>query len=277
MKDSKRPLRNKITPHQFTLEFLGTGTSQGVPEIGCECPICISGDDRDSRLRSSLHVTHDTTHIVVDTGPDFRQQALRAKIPRIDAVFYTHTHADHIMGVDDLRQFNRRQSEAIPIYLPRQFESEFTNTFGYAFEAAPTALYRPELVMHRLDPGDHVTFPGFDVQFVPVMHGEVEIAAFLFTTDQTRVAYVSECKSILPSSMELLKDLDVLIIGAIWNMDNDHPNHLTLNQALAVIDQLGPKQAYITHITHRMGLHQIVDDDLPETVHLSHDGLTLTV
>jgi len=181
------------------------------------------------------------------------------------------------MGVDDLRQFNRKQSEAIPIYLPRRFESEFTNAFGYAFETAPAPLYRPKLVMHRLDPGDQITFSGFNVRFVPVMHGEDEIAAFLFTTDDTRIAYVSECKSISAASMELLKDLDVLIIGAIWNMDKDHPNHLTLNQALDVIDELAPKQAYITHITHRMGLHQMVDDDLPEAVHLGHDGLTLTV
>jgi phosphoribosyl 1,2-cyclic phosphate phosphodiesterase len=182
-----------------------------------------------------------------------------------------------MMGVDDLRQFNRLQDETIPIYLPRAFESEFMGAFGYTFKEAPAPLYRPKLSMSLIDPGEVVTFDGLNVRFVPVMHGSDEIAAYLFSTSHMRMAYVSECKSITLGAMEMLQNLDVLIIGAIWDMDKEHPNHLTLAQALDLIDQLSPVTSYVTHVTHLMGLHTVVSKDLPPSVHLAYDGLTLAI
>ena len=275
----RRGARDRLASnsHRLTIEFLGTGTSQGVPEIGCECSVCVSGDSRDARLRSSLLVSHGDTSVVIDTGPDFRQQALRAGIPRIDAVLYTHTHADHIMGVDDLRQFNRKQAEEIPIYLPRQFEDDFLSAFGYAFVSAPPPLYRPKLSMHLIDPFESISFPGFEVQSIPVMHGQDEISAYVISRDGQRLAYVSECKTISAKSRQLLEGVDVLILGAIWQRSKDHPNHLTLEQALSLVDQLSPKTCYVTHVTHLMGLHQVVNDQLPPHVKLAYDGLQLTL
>jgi phosphoribosyl 1,2-cyclic phosphate phosphodiesterase len=254
-----------MSPSKVT--FLGTGTSQGIPMIACNCSVCQSTDERDKRLRVSIHVEIGGKSFIIDTGPDFRQQVLRAGIKRLDAVLYTHEHKDHTAGMDDVRGFNFHQQSAIPLYARAQVIAQLKQEFAYAFgdNKYPGV---PEIDVYEID-GQPFTLQGIDIQPVFVKHYYLDVLGFRFGS----FAYVTDANSIAPEEQDKLRDLDVLVINALRK--TSHISHYTLAEALDLIADLKPKKAYITHISHQMGLHAEVNKELPPNVSLAHDGLVL--
>lgn len=247
--------------------FLGTGTSTGVPVIGCDCDTCRSRDPRDKRLRTSILVRANDTTLLVDTSPDLRAQVLAAGVRRIDAVLFTHEHADHTAGLDELRSFNELQQQHIPVFAAPRTAAELRQRFSYAFQDLfPFYGAKPDLTLHEIDgPFD----AGIEVTPVPVLHGRLPIIGFRFGP----VGYVTDVKTIPPASMELLRGLDVLIINALRH--EPHFAHLNLDEATALIDELHPRQTYLTHVSHDMGRQAGMDSHLPAAVHIAYDGLTI--
>ena len=250
------------------LQFLGTGTSQGVPVIGCDCEVCKSSDPKDSRLRCSVLIRQGQSTIVIDTSPDFRQQMLRAGNRQLDAVLITHEHNDHIAGLDDIRPYNFMQWKDMPVYaMPRVCEA-LQSRYPYIFTAerypgAPMVSLLPIQSDQPIHVGD------LRIQPVELQHGGLPILGFRIG----RIAYLTDMKTIRASEVDKLKDLDVLIVNALHH--REHHSHLNLEQALEFVRQIGPDKAYLTHIAHSMGLHRQVEADLPEGVHLAYDGLSI--
>jgi len=257
------------------LTFMGTGTSMGVPTLGCTCAVCTSSDPRDRRLRPSIllrwHQAGRERVVVVDTGPDFREQALRAGLARIDAVFYTHGHADHIMGMDDLRPFSftaEKEGGPIPLYASTDTAAVLTRVFDYTF--SPEATY-PTRARVRLEPlKENTTVHGIEILRVPVTHGKMQISGFRFG----RTAYLTDCSVIPESTFPLLEGLDTVILTALRH--DPHPSHATVDQAIAWAERIGAKQTWFTHIAHELG-HAATNRSLPEGVALAYDGLTFPV
>lgn len=246
------------------LLFLGTGTSVGVPMIGCRCRVCLSTDPRNKRSRASVLIRDGQTTVVIDTTPEFRTQALRFGIDRLDAVLYTHPHADHIFGFDDLRAFTMVHGTPVPIFGQRDTLAELRRIFRYAFHSAQSGSSKPEVVLHEVDG----PFAAAGLRFTPVRvwHGQMPVTGYRIGN----VAYVTDVSRIPDESMALLQGLEVLVLGAL--RFRPHPNHMTIDEALAVVDELKPRKAYFTHISHEID-HAAVDDLLPPHVHLAYDGL----
>lgn len=247
--------------------FLGTGTSMGVPTLGCDCAVCRSDDPRDRRTRPSVLLRYNGHTVVIDTSPDFRQQALRENIKRVDAVLYTHGHADHILGLDDLRAFNLRQG-TIPLYATEATRETLQKTFFYVFGDATPNSTIPAIEIHRID-GPFELF-GLTVTPLPVLHGEMEVLGFRFG----RAAYVTDFSVIPPNSLEQLKGLDLLVLSAL--RDHPHPNHSTLENSLALVKELRPRRTCFTHMAHDLP-HQATNARLPDEVELACDGLSVEV
>lgn len=245
---------------------LGSGTSHGVPMIGCDCEVCTSADPRDNRSRPSIVVRLETGTILVDTAPELRLQAIAYGLRRVDAVLFTHTHADHTHGLDDLRIYNARQGTALPLYGSPASMDDIRARFDYIF-ANTTQLGGgiPMLDLHAVE--GPFALLGHTIVPVPVLHGALPVYGYRFG----RFAYVTDCSSIPASSMELLRDLDVLILDALRH--RPHPTHFNIEQALDVIAELRPRHAYLTHLTHDI-LHERVSRELPAGVELAYDGLT---
>ena len=247
----------------------------GVPTLGCRCAVCTSPDPRDRRLRPSIllrwHQAGRERVIVVDTGPDFREQALRAGLARIDAVFYTHGHADHIMGMDDLRPFSftsEKEGGPIPLYASTDTAAVLTRVFDYTF--SPEATY-PTRARVRLQPlQENTAVHGIEILRVPVTHGKMQISGFRFG----RTAYLTDCSVIPESTFPLLEGLDTVILTALRH--DPHPSHATVDQALVWAERIGAKQTWFTHIAHELG-HDETNRSLPEGVALAYDGLTFPV
>jgi phosphoribosyl 1,2-cyclic phosphate phosphodiesterase len=254
-----------------TFLFLGTGTSHGVPMIGCDCDVCRSADPRDNRLRPSIYVECDNgQRLLVDTTPDFRQQALRHDIRRVDAVLFTHAHADHVLGLDELRRFNHMTRQAVPLYGEPHTLAQIRQTFAYAFNTSAKAGGGvPDLTMHEIGHAPF-TLGGQDIVPVPVRHGTWTILGFRFG----RFAYLTDCNAIPESSMPLLADLDVLVLDALRH--RPHPTHFTVAEAVAVAKAVGAKQTLLTHICHDLG-HEETSAKLPAGVALAYDGLRVTL
>ena len=258
---------------QFT--FLGTGTSMGVPTLGCRCAVCMSLDPHDRRLRPSGMLRWNDAGrervVVIDTGPDFREQALRHGLGRVDAVLYTHSHADHILGLDDLRPLSftvAREGSAIPLFASDETAEVLRRVYDYTF--SPNATY-PTRARVCIEPM-HDRFDVLGIEFVrvPVIHGEMEIAGFRFG----RTAYMTDVSEIPDSSFALLEDLDTLIVSALRH--KPHPSHATLDQAIAWARRVGARQTWFTHIAHDLG-HQATNKTLPSGMALAHDGLSFPV
>jgi phosphoribosyl 1,2-cyclic phosphate phosphodiesterase len=249
---------------------LGSGTSQGVPMIGCACAVCSSSDPRDARLRPSIYVTAPgRARILVDTTPDLRQQALRHRIARVDAVLFTHGHADHILGLDDMRAFNTLQGGAIPAYANREAWDVLKRTFYYAFDGLPRAGGGvPQVEEHEAEGPFHIG--GVRVVPVPLLHGTMPILGFRFG----RFAYLTDCSAIPEASWRLLAGVETLVLGALRH--EPHPTHFTVSEALDVIARLAPARAYLTHMNHDLG-HAATSARLPAGVELAYDGLVLDV
>jgi phosphoribosyl 1,2-cyclic phosphate phosphodiesterase len=248
--------------------FLGTGTSHGVPMIGCDCDVCRSSDPRDNRLRSSIYVeADDGVCLLVDTTPDLRTQALRAGIRRVDAVLFTHSHADHVMGLDEVRRFNMLTKQPMPMYGTRATLADLRRTFGYVFSSgAPRGGGVPDLRLWPLEGA--CCFGTTEVVPVPVQHGAWDVLGFRVG----RFAYLTDCNGIPAASFALLQGVDVLVLDALRH--RPHPTHFSLDQAVAMAYRIGARQTFFTHIAHELG-HAVTCATLPAGMRLAHDGLVL--
>lgn len=259
---------------KLVLTFLGTGTSTGVPEIACTCQTCQSSDSKDQRLRSSVWLQTTQTSILIDTTPDLRQQCLREKIPDVDAVFYTHLHADHFFGLDDLRRYNWIHKKAIDIFLPFFMEPQFKRVFGYTVDQTSTLSSLPIMKLTTTDKQPQ-KYQDLTLTPLPIIHGEEEIRGYLISYKNYRVAYLTDCKEVPNQTLSQLQNLDCLIIGAIWQDRHKHHKHFDLEDALALGELINPKQILFTHISHHMGKHQALAEKLPAHISPAYDGLKL--
>ncbi len=252
------------------ITFLGTGTSQGVPVIACDCEVCRSDDPRDKRLRSSVLIGWEDKQLVIDTGPDFRYQMLRAHVMHLDAILFTHSHKDHIAGLDDVRAFNRKQGTPIDIYADLHVHNALKREFFYAFH--PQAYFGvPQLNLIAID--ETKPFEVFDKEIVPieVMHYKMPVLGFR-TGDFT---YITDAKTISPTSLKKMEGTRILVLNALQK--EEHISHLTLDEAVSLAGKIGAEETYLTHISHNMGLHQSVQQELPKGIFLAHDGLQLEI
>jgi phosphoribosyl 1,2-cyclic phosphate phosphodiesterase len=249
------------------LTFLGTGTSHGIPVIGCKCPVCTSTNPRNNRYRPSIMVEWHGKTLLVDTPPELRLQLLRADVAHVDALIYTHTHADHVFGLDDVRIFNTRERTALPVYGTKQTLENLQRQFFYVFVETPLAGGKPQLDLHEIDPIDQ-TFvaAGLPIQPIPVMHGPTLVLGYRFGN----VAYVTDTNQIPAPSLTLLDGLDVLVLDAL--RERPHPTHFSLSEALAIVEQVQPRRAFFTHICHDLE-HDATNRRLPPGVELAYDGL----
>jgi phosphoribosyl 1,2-cyclic phosphate phosphodiesterase len=251
------------------ITVLGSGTSVGVPSIGCRCAVCTSTDPRDQRLRPSILVQWDGHAVVVDTTPDFRQQALRANISRLDAVLFTHAHADHIMGLDDVRPFNFRQSGRIPIFASEETLGAIQRCFSYIFESKNPESSIPKLDAFPIN-GAAINIQGMEFVPVPVKHGSGDVLGFRFGN----AAYLTDHSEIPEGSLAMLEGLDVLFLDALRY--KPHPTHSTVQRSLEYVELLKPRMTYFTHICHDLG-HERAESMLPPHVRLAYDGLEIVV
>ncbi len=250
--------------------MLGTGTSHGVPMIGCACATCRSTDPRDRRLRPSIYVdVPDRARLLVDTAIDLRQQALAHRITRVDAVLFTHAHADHILGLDDVRSFNTLQGSPIPCYANAEAWAAIRRTFFYVFEGVQQIGGGiPRLIPHEID--GPLTIGGIHIVPVPLWHGSLPILGFRFGN----FSYLTDCNAIPEESWPLIEGTEVLVLDAL--RDEPHETHFTIADALAVVERLGPRLAYFTHMTHDLP-HAATNARLPRGVELAYDGLVLDI
>lgn len=247
---------------------LGSGTSNGVPVIGCACAVCTSDDPRDKRTRPSIVVEALGRRVLVDTTPELRLQLLRERIPWIDAIVYTHEHADHIYGLDDVRMFSMRSKRPVPVYGPARTLTALRRAFAYIFADGPmTGGGRPQLELIEIG-GEPFEPAGIRFEPIEVFHGDTPVNAYRIGA----FAYVTDVSRIDPAAMARLRDLDVLILDAL--RERPHPTHFSVAEAVAVIEELRPGRAYLTHICHDMGQREM-EGRLPANVELAWDGLCL--
>ncbi len=252
------------------MTVLGSGTSQGVPVIGCDCEVCLSEDPQDRRLRTSIYLTYRGTAISIDIGPDFRQQMLVNGISDIDAVLLTHEHDDHVSGLDDIRPINFRLKKNIPLYgLPRVL-SNLRTRYRYVFDDAYDYSGKPRIDLIEINT-DPLCIGSLEIQPVEIMHGNLAILGYRLG----EFAYLTDVKTIDEAWIEKLQGLDVLILNALHR--RTHYSHLNLEEAIDMIGRINPRRTYLTHLSHNMGLAAEVAHELPEGVSLAYDGLKLEI
>ncbi len=249
--------------------FLGTGTSQGVPVINCSCPVCTSLDYRDKRLRSSLLVQNGSQNILIDCGPDFRQQALVQRMKRLDAVIFTHEHKDHVGGLDDIRPFNYQQKSDIPIYASSRVIDHLKLEYPYIFTEYQYPGI-PKIEINQLN-GHPFNVKGIDFTPIQVLHHKLPVLGFRFND----FCYITDANFIEESEKQKIKGCKILVLNAL--QIDPHISHFNLEQAIAMVEELAPERAYFTHISHRLGLHQEISETLPPSIELAYDGLTINI
>jgi phosphoribosyl 1,2-cyclic phosphate phosphodiesterase len=248
------------------ITFLGTGTSVGVPAVGCECVTCLSEDPCDKRLRTSVLIEHLGNNFIIDASTDFRQQALRVGLKRLDAILFTHSHADHCFGLDDTRPIMFRHG-AIPVFATDVTWEGLRRIYAYVFEPAPYPGV-PRIIPHRVE-GEFSLF-GLPVEPLTVIHGRLPVTAYRIG----RFAYVTDCNRIPEDTCARLRGLDMLVIDAL--RFKAHPTHMTLDESLEYVERLRPRRALLTHISHDIK-HSETSGHLPEGVEIAYDGLTVEV
>jgi phosphoribosyl 1,2-cyclic phosphate phosphodiesterase len=254
---------------QGSILVLGSGTSLGVPMVGCRCKVCTSSDPRDRRLRPSVLLRLDDKRILIDTSPDFRYQALHFGIERLDAILYTHSHADHILGLDDVRPYNFLQKEEIPIYTSTETLETIQRIFHYVFDCRPSQSSRPRLQPHTFN-DEPICAAGITIHPIRVEHGQGTAHGFRFGD----CAYLTDHSGIPQESLEKLAGLDVLFLDALRH--NPHPTHSTVEESLRTVEKLKPKRAFFTHISHDL-LHASMEARLPANVQMAYDGLEIPI
>ena len=251
------------------ITFLGTGTSQGVPVIACDCKTCQSDDPRDKRLRTSLLLESEKAIIVFDAGPDFRQQMLREKVTHIDAIVLTHEHKDHIAGMDDVRAFNYKTQDAIDIYAEERVLREIRREYSYVF-AEQQYPGIPKMRLNEINT-ENFSIKGLEIMPVRVMHFRLPILGFRIND----FAYITDANSVPEESKEKLYGVKYLVINALRK--EKHISHFSLYEAIQIIREISPRQAFITHISHQMGLYRDVSKELPPEIRLAFDGLSIEI
>lgn len=251
------------------LTFLGTGTSQGVPVVACQCPVCLSNNPKDKRLRASVMIETESKCLVIDAGPDFRQQMLTHKVHHLNGILLTHEHTDHIFGLDDIRAFNWVQKQPTDIYAEERVQIAIRRIFDYVF-----ASYKypgiPQMHLHLIE---NKPFSIDNLEVIPIrgFHYMLPVFGFRFG----KIAYVTDVNRLENAEIDKLRGLDVLVLNALRK--EDHISHYNLEQALEIIAEVKPEKAYLTHLSHQMGFHDEVQNELPENVFLAYDGLQMTV
>lgn len=248
--------------------FLGTGTSQGVPVIGCNCPVCASLDFRDKRLRSSIHVEIAGKSLVIDTGPDFRAQMLREQISKLDAVIFTHEHKDHTAGLDDIRPFNFMQKKDMPVFATTKVLNQIKREFAYIFEEVKYPGV-PQVKAETISKDEVFEIEGISIQPIEVMHYRLPVLGFRIGD----FTYITDAKTIAPRELEKIKGSKVLVLNALQS--SHHISHFTLDEAIEMVNLIQPEKAYFTHISHKLGIHADVEKQLPDHIRLAFDGLKI--
>ncbi|NVO00049.1 MAG: MBL fold metallo-hydrolase [Geobacteraceae bacterium] len=248
---------------KFTI--LGSGTSTGIPMVGCGCRVCRSTDPKDNRTRTSLLVENNGFHILVDTSTDLRFQALRENIPDIDAVMFTHTHADHIHGIDDLRGFHFIHRNIVPCYASQETLASISSKFSYIFDGHAEYGYHQLLEPHPVDTPFGLF--GIEVTPIPLLHGNMNATGFRFNN----FAYLTDCSTIPESSMDLLEGLEILVIDALRH--TPHPHHFNIDGAISISQKIGAKKTFLTHLTHEISHSE--EGSLPDGVFFAYDGLKI--
>ena len=248
--------------------FLGTGTSQGIPVIACDCSVCTSVDYRDKRTRTSVHVAVDDLSLVIDTGPDFRAQILRERIKHLDAVLFTHEHKDHTAGMDDIRSFNFKQDLDMPVYAQKRVHEQLKKEFGYIFSDQKYPGI-PRVDLHEING----PFKIHDTLITPVevMHYQLPVLGFRIGD----FTYITDAKTIEPAELKKVKGSKVVVLNALQK--SSHISHLTLEEAVELAAQIGAEKTYLTHISHKLGKQHHIEKELPESVELAYDGLVVEV
>ena len=258
----------------FSFQFLGTGTSVGVPMIGCSCQVCSSPDSRDRRSRSAVFVRAGGASFAIDTPPEFRLQCLELRIGSLDAVLLTHAHMDHIAGFDDVRRFNTvNGGRPIPVFAATETIAAMRRTFPYvSAEANPQGLFRPMIEYRGAEKPFYIGEA--KITALPVVHGTIRTNGYLVEAQDRRFAYISDCHEIPAATAELIRGVDALAIDCLRR--RPHPTHMSLEESLAIIDRVGAKRGFLTHLCHDM-LHASLERELPPSVRPAYDGLTVNL
>ncbi len=250
------------------ITFLGTGTSQGVPLLACNCDVCSSTDERDKRLRSSILVQVNGLNLVIDSGPDFRQQMLRTGIRQLDALIFTHSHKDHIAGMDDIRGFNFVMQKAVDVYCTEQVVEQMKREFYYIFDEFKYPGI-PEIDIHLIDKNRNFAVGDFEIKPIEVMHYKLPVLGFRFD----KFVYITDANFISETEKEKIKGCEVLVLNALRK--EKHISHFSLAEAIQLVNEIKPKQAYFTHISHQLGKQIDVENELPSHIRLAYDGLQI--
>ncbi len=250
------------------ITFLGTGTSYGVPMVGCECRVCTSDNPKNSRTRSSIFISEGEYNILIDAATELRIQCLKNNVKRLDAVLLTHSHADHVLGFDDLRHFNRKRKTNIPVYGSEETVNNVYRMLSYAFKEVTSNGSKPKVTLIPIN--GKLNLSGMEIVPVDVMHGQERVTAYRFN----KFAYVTDVSQIPQDSVEKLKGLDLLIIAALRNIP--HEKHFSIEQAISMVSKLKPKQTFFTHIAHDIE-HEETNNILPSGIELAYDRLSVEV
>ena len=253
---------------RISITILGTGTSQGVPVIGCQCEVCQSSNPKDKRLRTSIIIENATSKVLIDCGPDFRQQMLRENIQTLNAIVLTHEHNDHVIGLDDVRPFNFMQREAMTIYAKKEVGEELRKRFAYVF-AEKKYPGAPQVHIRHINKNLPFEVEGIPFTPIEVLHGKLPVLGFRIKD----FTYLTDIKTIAPEELEKVFGTKYLIISALHH--KPHYSHLSLGEAISIIQKVNPKHAFITHISHRMGLYDSVSKILPSNISLAYDGMRI--
>ena len=252
------------------VHFLGTGTSQGIPVIGCDCKVCTSQDARDQRLRTSFSIEYDGGHLAIDVGPDFRQQMLRAGVKRLHGILLTHEHNDHVAGLDDIRPFNFKQGGKLQVFALSRVATELRSRFAYVFapQRYPGA---PQVDLVEIQSDQSFELAGLKILALAVRHGDLDVLGFKVGS----FAYITDANDIPEQTIRKIQGAETLVLNALHQ--KDHHSHFNLEEAIAVASQIGAKNTYLIHMSHLMGRHEEVGKLLPPNYHFAFDGLTLYV